>query len=70
MGGLQDLIDSIPDKDALMASEIAGALGVSDSTVRRWGEQGDIKYIQIGPRGRRYLRSSLVDFLLRGGIIR
>lgn len=70
MSGLQELIERIPDKDTLLASEIAEVLGVSDSTVRRWGDQGDIRYIQIGTRGRRYLRSSVVDFLLRGGIIR
>lgn len=70
MSGLQELIERIPDKDTLLASEIAEVIGVSQDTVRRWGDQGDIKYVQIGTRGRRYLRSSVVDFLLRGGIIR
>jgi hypothetical protein len=53
------------DSDTLSTKEVARLLRVSDETVRRLSERGEIKF-QSTPGGhRRFLRSSVQNYLLR-----
>jgi len=59
------VLDDIPRKRLLKATEVAAFLGVSAKTVYRWCDMGLMQSVKLN-RSVRVLRASVVDFLSCG----
>jgi excisionase family DNA binding protein len=54
----------VPDRTDLATGAAAELLGVSDETLRRWAEQGKVRYVRL-PSGRlRFRRADLEAILV------
>ena len=54
----------LESKRMLTTGDVAQLLGVHDNTVRRWSQNGILRFYRINPRGdRRFRRRDVDDFL-------